>query len=71
VGKVNEVAEHPQADNLYILRIDLGSEIRTVVSGLRVTYQDKNMLLGKTVVILCNLKDTKFKVKYYAYEDKE
>jgi tRNA-binding EMAP/Myf-like protein len=64
VGQVTEVSEHPQAENLYILRIDLGAEkTRTVVSGLKANYKDKNTLVGKTVIVLCNLKDAKFKVE--------
>ncbi len=56
------VDNHEQADHLYILKIDLGKEIRTVVSGLRAHYRDKDLLLGKRVLVLCNLKDSKFKV---------
>ena len=61
VGKVVAAEEHSQADHLYILKVDLGKEQRTVVSGLRGAYRDKDLLLGKLVLVLSNLKDSKFK----------
>eukprot|EP00026_Physarum_polycephalum_P003747 Phypoly_transcript_03761.p1 GENE.Phypoly_transcript_03761~~Phypoly_transcript_03761.p1 ORF type:complete len:780 (+),score=110.86 Phypoly_transcript_03761:141-2342(+) len=61
VAKVIGVEEHQQADHLYILKLDLGTEQRTVVSGLRGAYRDKDLLLGKLVLVLRNLKDSKFK----------
>jgi methionyl-tRNA synthetase len=61
VGKVISVENHEQADHLYIIKVDLGKEKRTVVSGLRAAYRDKDLLLGKQVLVLSNLKDSKFK----------
>lgn len=61
IGKVIGVDLHEQADHLYILKVDLGKEQRVVVSGLRGAYRDKDLLLGKFVLLLCNLKDSKFK----------
>lgn len=61
VGKIVEAQFHEQADHLYILKVDMGKEKRTIVSGLRAAYRDKDLLLGKKVLILCNLKESKFK----------
>lgn len=61
VGKIVSIENHELADNLYIVKVDLGKEQRTVVSGLRAAYKDKDLLLGKHILLLCNLKDTKFK----------
>ncbi len=57
VGKIVEVAKHPEADSLYVERIDVGelSGPRTVVSGL-VEFCKVEDLLHRNVIILCNLK---------------
>ncbi|XP_014242844.1 tyrosine--tRNA ligase, cytoplasmic [Cimex lectularius] len=61
VGKVVEVTQHPDADALYVEKIDLGEgESRTIVSGL-VQYVPKDELLNKNVVVLCNLKPAKMR----------
>lgn len=62
VGQVMSVEQHPAAENLYIQQIDCGDEKgpRVVVSGL-VKYLESDQLLGKKVVVLCNLKPSKFR----------
>jgi len=61
-GKIKSVDDHPEADHLYVLKIDLGKEgIKQVVSGLKNHYKDKALLQDKTVLVLSNLKDSKFK----------
>lgn len=61
VGKVLEVARHPDADSLYVLQIDLGeAQIRTVISGL-VKYMTPAQLNQRLVAVLCNLKPTKMR----------
>lgn len=57
VGKILEVALHPEADKLYVERIDLGEESgpRTIISGL-VPYMTAEELLGRTVLVMANLK---------------
>jgi len=54
VAKVLSVQDHPNADKLYVLRVDLGSEERQLVAGLR-EYYSQEELLGKSVVIVANL----------------
>uniref|UniRef100_A0A1X7SH68 tRNA-binding domain-containing protein n=1 Tax=Amphimedon queenslandica TaxID=400682 RepID=A0A1X7SH68_AMPQE len=52
---------HPDADTLYVEKIDVGDkEPRTVVSGL-VKYFKEEELLGKKVVMLCNIKPSKMR----------
>jgi len=53
-AKILEVQEHPNADKLYILKIDLGTETRQIVAGIRPYYQ-KEELVGKNIVIVANL----------------
>jgi len=54
-GVVRSVANHPSADKLYVLEVDVGeSAPRTVVAGLRASYSPK-ALRGRAVVLLANL----------------
>jgi len=54
VGKVVAVEEHPNADKLYLLTVDIGTEQRRLVAGIKPWY-GKEDLIGKTVVVLANL----------------
>ncbi len=54
VGRIIEVLDHPKADKLYILRVNMGNEIRTLVAGIKPWYK-KEELKGKTIVVLVNL----------------
>ncbi|XP_042901680.1 tyrosine--tRNA ligase, cytoplasmic isoform X2 [Parasteatoda tepidariorum] len=62
VGKIVEIQKHPDADSLYVSKVDLGesSGPRTVVSGLAklIPLED---LKDKSVVALCNLKPAKMR----------
>ncbi|XP_030644899.1 tyrosine--tRNA ligase, cytoplasmic [Chanos chanos] len=61
VGKIISVDRHPDADSLYLEKIDVGeAEPRTVVSGL-VAYVPKEELQDRMVVLLCNLKPQKMR----------
>ncbi|XP_039289589.1 aminoacyl tRNA synthase complex-interacting multifunctional protein 1 [Nilaparvata lugens] len=66
MGKILEVNEHPQAENLYVETIDVGEEQpRTVISGIR-KHISKENLLATPVVVACNLKPAKLRgVKSY------
>ena len=55
VAKIVEVADHPNADSLYIVQIDLGGEKRTVCAGLR-KHVPKESLIDLLVVVVANLK---------------
>lgn len=53
--------QHPDADSLYVEKIDVGeAEPRTVVSGL-VQFVPKEQLQDRLVVLLCNLKPQKMR----------
>ncbi|MBM3254073.1 MAG: methionine--tRNA ligase subunit beta [Candidatus Omnitrophica bacterium] len=54
VAKVLEVEDHPNADKLYVLRIDTGTDTRTIVAGIRNFYK-KEELLGRNIVVITNL----------------
>lgn len=57
IGKIVEIGRHPEADGLYVEKVDIGEVDgpRTIVSGL-VQYCTVEQLLNKNVVVLCNLK---------------
>ena len=54
VGKVVTCDIHPNADKLYVIQVDLGTEKRQIVSGIRQFYKPED-LVGKNVIIVCNL----------------
>lgn len=61
VGRIVEVSRHPDAESLYVEKIDLGEdEPRTVVSGL-VNYVPIDEMQNRDVVVLCNLKPAKMR----------
>ncbi len=60
VAKVLEVADHPNADKLLVLKVDLGGEQRQIVAGLR-QYIPHEGLLGKNIIIVANLEPRKMR----------
>lgn len=54
VARIREVKDHPRADKLYLLRVDLGSEQRWLVAGLK-PYYEKEELENKLCVVFTNL----------------
>jgi methionyl-tRNA synthetase len=55
VARVEEVSDHPNAEKLYLLDLNLGGERRRIVSGIKDSYS-KDALKGKKIVIVSNLK---------------
>ena len=45
---------HPKADRLLVLRVDLGTEQRQIVAGIRAYYAPED-LIGKQIVVVANL----------------
>ncbi|MDD5254540.1 MAG: methionine--tRNA ligase subunit beta [Candidatus Omnitrophica bacterium] len=54
VGQIKAVEDHPNADRLYVVTVDLGEKTKQLVAGIRGSYQ-KDELLGKLVVVVDNL----------------
>jgi methionine--tRNA ligase beta chain len=54
VAQIKEVADHPQADKLLILKVDLGDREKQVVAGIK-NYYTKEELVGKQVILVDNL----------------
>lgn len=59
-GKIVEVKRHANADKLYIVQIEVGAERLQTVTSL-VPYYTEEELLGKQVVVLCNLEKAKMR----------
>ena len=54
IAKVLEAGDHPNADRLLILKVDLGNEQRQICAGLKGHY-DPADLVGKSIVVCANL----------------
>ena len=60
VGKVLECEKVENADKLLKMSIQIGEEVRTIVSGIAMYYEPKEMV-GKSVVVVANLKPAKLR----------
>lgn len=55
IGTIAEVERVPGSRNLYKLQVDMGDEMRQIVTGLVGFYKEEE-LKGKTIAVLTNLK---------------
>lgn len=75
VGKIVSIADHPEADRLYVQEIDVGDHLyeekksddeipqnktRSIIAGIK-DYCSPDELLNTNVVVVCNLKPRKLK----------
>jgi len=54
VARIINIKEHPNADKLYLLDVDLGNEKRQLVAGLKNNYSPDE-LKGKLCVVFTNI----------------
>ncbi len=54
IARVLEVKEHPNADRLYVIRVDVGDQEKQIVAGIRAQYTAEE-LIGKKLVIVNNI----------------
>ena len=54
VGTIKQAELHPRADKLLVLQVDLGTEQRQIIAGIRGHYEPEQ-LVGKQIVVLTNL----------------
>ena len=59
-AEILEVENIEGADKLYKLKVDLGTETRTLVAGLK-PYYTKEELEGKKCIVFCNLEPRKIR----------
>lgn len=60
VGEVLESKKHEKADKLLVSKVDIGGEVRQIVSGIA-EHVDPKEFVGKKVVVLANLKPVKIR----------
>ncbi len=60
VGKILEARKHPKADKLLVFKVDIGTEVRQIVSGIAKWYNPDDVV-GKKVVVVKNLKPIKLR----------
>ena len=61
VAKIVWIDDHPEADKLYQMKVDVGEdEPRSIVAGLKAYYKKEEML-GRRVLCLANLKPRKLR----------
>ncbi|MEK6810664.1 MAG: methionine--tRNA ligase, partial [Candidatus Thermoplasmatota archaeon] len=60
VGQITDVQDHPNADQLYVIQVNMGDETRTLVAGMKANYA-KEQMKGKRVAVLCNLEPAKLR----------
>ena len=54
VGVIVEVKEVPKSNKLLAFKVDIGVEIRTILSGIK-KHVDKDTVIGQKVTVVCNL----------------
>lgn len=54
VGQIVDAQDHPNADRLYVLTVDLGDVKKQIVAGIRLHYT-KGELQGKKCIVIDNL----------------
>ncbi len=60
VATIVNASEHPKADKLLKIKVDLGNEERQIVSGIREHYE-ADEIIGKKVLVVTNLKPVKLR----------
>lgn len=60
IGKIIECNKHPKADRLLVSKVQVGPEVRQIVSGIAKWYKPEEMV-GKEVIVVCNLKPVKLR----------
>jgi methionyl-tRNA synthetase len=60
VGQIVWIENHPDAEKLYHLKVDIGTEQREIVAGLRAFYTQEEML-NRRVLLVSNLKPAKLR----------
>ncbi|MBD3263670.1 MAG: hypothetical protein GF375_01030 [Candidatus Omnitrophica bacterium] len=53
-GKIMEVESHPDAEKLFVLKVNIGEKAIQLVAGIKPFYSSQE-LIGKSIVVLVNL----------------
>ncbi len=60
VAQIVDVRDHPKADKLYVMNVDLGDERRQIVAGIKRNYT-KGELRDRKIALLANLQTAKLR----------
>lgn len=60
VGEVKTANDHPDADKLVVLTVDVGGEVRQLCAGLKKHYPIAEFV-GKKIIVVCNLQPAKLR----------
>ena len=60
IGTILEAQKMPKADKLLILKVDIGIDVRTIVSGIAQSFEPES-IIGKKVTVLVNLEPRKLR----------
>ena len=60
IAKIVEVADHPNADKLLVLQIDIGGQTRQIIAGIKGSYSHEE-LLGRQILVVANLAPRKMR----------
>jgi len=60
IAKVLEASDHPNADKLICMKIDIGGEERQIIAGLR-PFCAAAALVGKEIVVVVNMAPRKMR----------
>jgi methionyl-tRNA synthetase len=60
VGQILEAKHHEKADKLLVFKVNIGTEVRQIVSGIAKYYKPEE-LIGRKVVVVKNLKPIKLR----------
>lgn len=60
IGEIEEISDHPNAEKLYVMKVNFGSETRQLVAGLK-TYYTKEEMQNRKIVVVMNLKPAKLR----------
>ncbi len=60
IGAIETIEDHPNADKLYIMKVNFGDEERQLVAGLK-PYYTKEEMEGRKIVAVMNLQPAKLR----------
>lgn len=60
IGKIVEITDHPAADKLYVLKVDIGEKVIQLVAGIK-KYYLPDELQGKSITVITNLEPKKLR----------
>ena len=61
VGRIISAEDHPDAEKLFLLKVDIGEDTpRQIVAGLR-AYYSKEQIAGRSIILVSNLKPAKLR----------